>query len=295
MVPARVRRPQGRVVTIAGSLITEIDPSGAGSLTRVGTMPGGNVGATSTAVMYRPGLILQVGGGGYFNGDTRPASAEASIVDIRSGTPVVTAAAPMSVARHWATATVLPSGEVLVTGGTLRDGDAGAARTAPELWNPDTGTWRTLAAEQTPRLYHSVAALLPDGRVLSAAGGVPGPVLGLDSQVFSPPYLFGSDAPARRPVVTDAPGSVEPGRGFTVEVDAPLGVSAVALTKTASVTHSFDNEQRYLPLEFTQDGSSVEVTPPGTAAEMPPGWYQLWILDTAGVPSVASTVRVPPN
>ncbi len=287
--------PNGRVVTIAGSLITEIDPSGTGSLTRVGTMPGTNVGATSTAVMYRPGLILQVGGGGYFNGDGRPASAEASIVDLRSGTPVVTPAAPMAVARHWATATVLPSGEVLVTGGTLHDGDAAAASTAPELWNPDTGTWRTLAAEQTPRLYHSVAALLPDGRVLSAAGGVPGPVLGLESQAFSPPYLFAEDAPARRPMVTGVPDTLAPGQEFVVEVDAPAGVSAVALVKTSSVTHSFNNEQRYLPLSIVADGSTVTVTAPASVNDVPPGWYQLWVLDAAGVPSVASMVRVPPN
>ncbi|MDN5747775.1 MAG: DUF1929 domain-containing protein [Pseudonocardia sp.] len=287
--------PNGRVLTILGSLIAEIDPAGAGSLTRVGTMPGANIGATSTAVMYRPGLILQVGGGGFFNGDDGPATAEATIVDVRSGTPVVTATAPMSVGRHWATATVLPSGEVLVTGGTLHDGDAATASTAPELWNPDTGTWRTLAAEQTPRLYHSVAALLPDGRVLSAAGGVPGPVLGLESQVFSPPYLFVEDAAARRPVVSDVPDTVAPGREFEIGVDAALGVSAVALVKTSSVTHSFNNEQRYVPLPFVQDGAAVTVTPPANAPDMPPGWYQLWVLDTAGVPSVAAIVEVPPG
>lgn len=286
--------PNGRVVTIAGSLITEIDPDGTGSLTRIGTVAGACVGATSTAVMYRPGLILQMGGGGFFNGDGRPATAEAVIIDVRSGTPVVTSTAPMSVPRHWATATVLPSGEVLVTGGTRYDGDAEAASTAPELWNPDTGTWRTLAAEQTPRLYHSVAALLPDGRVLSAAGGVPGPVLGLESQVFAPPYLFVGGAPAARPVVSDVPDTVVPGREFEIDVDAPLGVSAVALVKTSSVTHSFNNEQRYVPLAFVEDGSAVTVTPPADAADLPPGWYQLWVLDTAGVPSVAAMVQVPP-
>ena len=38
-----------------------------------------------------------------------------------------------------------------------------------------TGQWRTLAAMQVTRQYHSTALLLPDGRVLSAGGGVCGP------------------------------------------------------------------------------------------------------------------------
>lgn len=69
-------------------------PAGEGTLTHSATMPGANIGATSTAVMYRPGMILQVGGGAFSYGDDRPASNEATIIDISSGSPVVTAGAP---------------------------------------------------------------------------------------------------------------------------------------------------------------------------------------------------------
>ena len=39
---------------------------------------------------------------------------------------------------------------------------------ACEMWDPATGTWTTMASLTTIRGYHSVALLLPDGRVLSA-------------------------------------------------------------------------------------------------------------------------------
>ena len=79
-----------------------------------------NVGPTSTAVMYDPGRILQVGGNGYFNDDLTFSSRQATIIDIRSTTapPVLTEVAPMANARQWANATVLPTGKVFVNGGT---------------------------------------------------------------------------------------------------------------------------------------------------------------------------------
>ncbi len=40
-----------------------------------------------------------------------------------------------------------------------------------ELWSPATQTWTTLASMSAPRLYHSEALLLPDGRVMISGGG----------------------------------------------------------------------------------------------------------------------------
>ena len=67
-----------------------------------------------------------------------------------------------------------------------------------EQWNPATGNWKTLAAEQVTRQYHSTALLLPDGRVLSAGGGICAACdsvgyLAKNAEVFSPPYLFKKD------------------------------------------------------------------------------------------------------
>ena len=42
-----------------------------------------------------------------------------------------------------------------------------------------------------PRLYHSGALLLPDGRVfVSGSGGDPGVTDQKSAQIYSPPYMF---------------------------------------------------------------------------------------------------------
>ena len=95
---------------------------------------------------------------------------------------------------------------VLATGGNSSGAglvDLNAGVYAAEQWNPATGQWRTLAAEQVTRQYHSTALLLPDGRVLSAGGGICGTCdqvgyLAKNAQIFSPPYLFQADGTPRR-------------------------------------------------------------------------------------------------
>src|SRR5690606_29291188 len=136
-----------------------------------------NVGPTSTAVMFAPGRILQVGGNGYYDGHPTPSSAQATVIDINGADPVLTETAPMSVGRQWANATVLPDGKVVVTGGTRRANNGGSdAVYHAELWDPATGTWTDGASAAVVRVYHSAALLMPNGTVLSTGGGAPGPV-----------------------------------------------------------------------------------------------------------------------
>ena len=89
-------------------------------------------------------------------------------------------------------------------------------RLPAEQWNPATGQWRTLAAMQITRQYHSTALLLPDGRVLSSGGGICGTCdqvgyLGKNAEVFSPPYLFQADGTlAPRPAIDVGAGRRRP-------------------------------------------------------------------------------------
>jgi DNA-binding MarR family transcriptional regulator len=100
----------------------------------------------------------------------------AEVIDLNQPTPTWRLVAPMSIARRQVNATLLPDGTVLVTGGTSGGGfnnlDPSLAAYLAELWDPATETWRTLASANTtiPRLYHSAATLLPDGRVLVTGG-----------------------------------------------------------------------------------------------------------------------------
>jgi hypothetical protein len=72
----------------------------------------------------------------------------------------------MSTTRGLHTATLLPDGRVLVTGGY--SGDVGGGSSA-ELYDPMLGTWSPMAAMSTARSRHT-ATLLPDGRVLVTGG-----------------------------------------------------------------------------------------------------------------------------
>jgi hypothetical protein len=65
------------------------------------------------------------------------------------------------------TATLLPSGKVLVLGGH----NGSVRTTASELYDPTTGVW-SATGSSTITHTHAAASLLPDGKVLVAGGGL---------------------------------------------------------------------------------------------------------------------------
>ncbi len=70
----------------------------------------------------------------------------------------------LNTARCCHTATLLPNGQVLVTGG-----EAGNVLTSAELYNPATGKWTATGSMATPRVSHT-ATLLTNGEVLVTGG-----------------------------------------------------------------------------------------------------------------------------
>ncbi|MEA1832125.1 AbfB domain-containing protein [Methylobacterium durans] len=281
-----------KLFTITGQVMFYLDVSGQGSISGMQPFNRSNWGATSTAVMFRPGRILQLGGGSPLNnGVTTDGSRAATVIDIGGAAPVLTEAAPMAYPRHWANATVLPNGEVLVTGGGQGDNDGRGPAYTAEIWNPATGRWRQDAAQARMRLYHSVSILLPDGRVLSGGGGIPGPQSNFDVELYTPGYLL-DDAgnAAARPAITAAPGLVTPGQSF--QITATGGISRVTMIKTGAVTHSYDADQRFIELSF-QGSGTLTVAAPKDYVAATPGYYMLFVLDAKGTPSEAKIVKVP--
>lgn len=198
----------------------------------------------------------------------------------------------MAFPRSFLNLTNLPDGTVLATGGgTDKSGfvDANAVLQA-EDWDPATGTWTTYASMSAPRLYHSVAVLLPDGRVyVSGGGGDPGVNDQRSAQIFSPPYLF----KGARPTIGSAPATGKYGAGMFVGTPDAASISRVSLIRTGSVTHAFDQNARATSLSFTQTAGGLEVNMPSNRNDVPPGYYMLFIVNGQGVPSVASFVRFP--
>jgi galactose oxidase len=280
--------PNG-LVFYAGELqqTAYLNPAGAGSWTPAASSNYGRRDYGS-AVMYQPGKVMIVGGSDPPNG-TPTNSAE--LIDLNQPSPSWRYTGHMAHARRQFNATLLPDGEVLATGGTSSSGfsdPAGAVHSA-EAWDPGTETWRLLASGRVSRVYHSTTLLLPDGRVLHAGSGDgPGLPRELSAEIFSPPYLFQGP----RPLITNAPASVGYGEQFFLGTPDAGRVTRVTLLRLGSVTHAFDQSQRFVELSFKKTAGGLTVTGPASNAMAPPGPYLVYVLNGTGVPSIAIIVRV---
>ena len=279
--------PNGRVFNSGpNTTATYLDTAGNGSWSATVGGRRRTFRDYGSSVQYSPGKIILIGGGD-------PPAATAEVIDLNLGNPSWRSVDSMSFARRQLNATLLPDGTIFVNGGTSGNGfnDACNAVFAAELWNPATEQFTTLASAAERRLYHSSAILLADGRVLTGGGGEPAgencaDAVHLNVEYYSPPYLF----KGTRPSLTGAPSEVDYGQVFAVGSSGTI--SKVSLIRLPSVTHAFDQNQLFLPLSFSQAGSTVTITTPSTANICPPGHYMLFVVNSAGVPSVASIVRV---
>ncbi len=256
-----------------------------------------------SAVMYDTGKILYAGGGGDLSSSSPDAKASAptptvETIDLNVSGPHWSNTDPMHFPRRHLNATILPDGQVLVTGGTSAGGFnnlSGAVRAA-EVWDPQTGHWSLLAGNTIDRAYHSVSLLLPDGTVLHGASGdasVPGSTQLYPRQpnheIFRPPYLF----KGVRPTISGlSKTTVTYGETFTLSTAYAAQITQVRWIRLGSVTHAFDAGQRANTLAFSRGTGLVRVTTPSTSRRAPPGYYLLFVLNRNRVPSLGKIVQV---
>ena len=211
---------------------------------------------------------------------------------------------------------ILLDGSLLTVGGQAVDTVGTCeARRIPERYrtfevfdNPSAG-WAPMAAQAVDRRYHSVAALLPDGRVVSAGGQATAASSASEHsvEIYSPPYFFKGPRPVIDETALNEP-HFDPylyGGSLTFRVD--LGniqkqIDRVALLRNGTATHAFDMSQRYVELEIVnlqQDPEALEswdvtvnIPPLQDQGRLPEGFYMLTVVDTDNVPSEASWIRV---
>ena len=181
---------------------------------------------------------------------------------------------------------------------------------AAEIWDPATEEFTLLDAKhEFGRTYHSVAALLPDGRVFTGGGGLCGSGANdirslckgdvdpnhLDTEIFNPPYLFAPDGSlAQRPMIEVSATTAK--HGALIEVDSSEQLMMISMIRMSSATHSTNTDQRRIELcgPFTSlcPESPVTVRIPADPGIAVGGNWMIFGVNADGVPSVASTLLV---
>ena len=83
------------------------------------------------------------------------------------------------------------------------------------------------------------------------------------------------------------------GSNFQVSTPDAASITSVSLIRPAAVTHFFDQSARRVSLPFTVSNGTLNVQAPANGGDAPPGPYMLFIVNSNGVPSVASWVNLP--
>lgn len=273
--------------------------AGAGSTKPAGLRAGDGDSMNGNAVLYDAvaGKILTVGGApNYQDSANNPTTAtfNAHIITLgnQNVNPTVDTINNMYFQRAFHNSIVLPDGKVFIVGGqvTPQPFSDDTSILTPEIWNPNGFHFVKAAPQPIPRNYHSVGLLLLDGTVFSGGGGLCGDCATnhFDAQIYYPPYLYtASGALAARPTINSvSTGAVGVGKSFTVGTTGCT--TAYSLIRYSSTTHTVNTDQRRLAL--TSNGNTITIpADPGVAL---PGYYMIFCLNTAGVPSVAKTIQI---
>ncbi|KAF2691893.1 copper radical oxidase [Lentithecium fluviatile CBS 122367] len=194
--------------------------------------------------------------------------------------------------------TALPDGTYIILNGAHQGVAGFGLATQPNLnavlydpSKPVNHRFTVMANTTVPRMYHSEAILLDDGRVLVSGSDPQDDRFGEEYrvEVFIPPYLMGSPS---RPVITIANDSSDWSYGGTYTFSTTQAISKVSILGVGGSTHGNSMGQRTIFPAFSCGGGSCTVTAPPNAHICPPGWFQLFALNAAGVPSVAKWVRI---
>jgi hypothetical protein len=230
------------------------------------------------------GKILIVGGS---NGAAEPATTACRILDFNAGNPSIRTVDTLQYGRKYLAPVILPDGRVVVFGGAAQ-GNTNPRR-VPEMFNPSTETWTSLATANVPRVYHQVSLLLPDGSVWTAGSTPSRSNWELRTEFFRPSYYS-----ATRPTISGAPTVGGYGASITIPTSNASSITRATLVRLPDTTHHYDANMRCIFLEVeSSTSSSVTVDAPLNANLAPPGYYYIHVINSSGIPSAARIIRIP--
>lgn len=240
--------------------------------------------------------VMVLGGGGV--GESNLSTKRTDIIDLASPHPHFTPGPDLAVPTRYPIAVDLPNDTVLITGGSSDyRGKHNSDYHVTRLYDPTSNVMGVAADEIVGRDYHSGAMLLPDGRVL-VFGGNPLFSDQADTQtadfeqrleIYTPPYLYSQ---RQRPVLNSGPMDVELGSKVTFTSPNPGAIVTARLIPPSSTTHVTNVEQRSVALTVTHRDDGVTLRVPQNPNLVSPGWYMLFVVNKAGVPSIARWVHV---
>jgi hypothetical protein len=230
------------------------------------------------------GEILIVGGS---PGSAEPATRACQVLDFNAGNPQVRTVGSLQYGRKYLAPVILPDGKVVMFGGAAQGNSN--PRYIPEMFNPSTETWTSLAAANVPRVYHQVSMLLPDGRVWTAGSTPTRSNWERRLEFFRPSYYS-----ATRPTISGAPTVGDYGESITIPTSNASSITRATLVHLPDTTHHYDTNMRCLFLDVeSSTSSSVTVEAPLNANLAPPGYYYIHVINSSGIPSAARIIRIP--
>jgi hypothetical protein len=157
------------------------------------------------------------------------------------------------------------------------------------MFDPEADTWSRMARLNYRKQYHSVAVLLPSGKVMATGGSNFGGGSNV-IEIFSPPYLFRGP----RPQIAALPAHVNHGGSFDIESPDADDIEKVVMVRPMAVTHQTDTEQRVLDMPFKRRGNVLRAKAPNGhfPHHTPRGNYLLFILNDRGVPSEGRFIKL---
>lgn len=265
-----------------------------------GRRPKGGLLNDTTAFMTTEGHIIIMGGGN--NG-----LKEGQRIDKFNPYTMTWDSLDAGITRHRAASTLLPDGTTLIVNGEQfyqSNNNIGDLK-KPMIYDPNLNKVDVLdpwTSDDKIRGYHNISLLLKDGRVLIGGGriyenaqegqykiGCERPEL----RIFSPPYLFQGTRPE---IIKISDNKLIVGQSkITIEFSsASIPYSdGVVLMSMGSMTHSFDQNQRRIVLQYQQiSENKIEVMAPEDSFVAPEGMYNLFLISNKGVPSISYTVTI---